>query len=598
MLDNSASPSSGQSLRSKVIIGAIAIGTLPVLAIGAVAYHFTNQTITSQVLESKQVNAVSLADNVKQFMFERYADVQVLAGLPIFADPIIIKTAPLQQKQDLLNSFMQAYGVYDSIAILDLQGNVMVKSSGKTVENHSDRNYFQTVIQTDRPFVSEPQYSKTTGALVIYMAIPIKDTTTGNSIAILRSRMLVKVLDRLLESFSTKGNKLNLVDASGNVILDREDSEFGKNIQRKYPNFAELAAKADAIVTKNQLTQEKIVLATAPIAELANRLSLNWVAVIEIDREVAMSASNQLLLTIGMGTLVTAVVVGVIATFLSIFFTEPFVKRINNIVDIIAKVAAEIAAAVAQRERSVTNQASSVNQTTTTMDQLGASSQQVAQQAEAAAAGARQALNLTQGGTTAVESTLEEMGELKEKVGAIAQQISLLSTQTDQIGNISVLVSDLASQTNMLALNAAVEAVRAGENGRGFAVVASEIRKLADQSKKSAARISELVTDLQSSINSTVIVTSEGSKRVESGVEIAHQTADAFTGVAEAVNDVVLNNQQISLNIKQQAIAIQQVVEAMNIINQGAKETASSISQTKLGTQKLKDTADELKRIV
>lgn len=598
MLDNSASPSSGQSLRSKVIIGAIAIGTLPVLAIGAVAYHFTNQTITSQVLESKQVNAVSLADKVKQFMFERYADVQVLAGLPIFADPIIIKTAPLQQKQDLLNSFMQAYGVYDSIAILDLQGNVMVKSSGKTVENHSDRNYFQTVIQTDRPFVSEPQYSKTTGALVIYMAIPIKDTTTGNSIAILRSRMLVKVLDRLLESFSTKGNKLNLVDASGNVILDREDSEFGKNIQRKYPNFAELAAKADAIVTKNQLTQEKIVLATAPIAELANRLSLNWVAVIEIDREVAMSASNQLLLTIGMGTLVTAVVVGAIATFLSIFFTEPFVKRINNIVDIIAKVAAEIAAAVAQRERSVTNQASSVNQTTTTMDQLGASSQQVAQQAEAAAAGARQALNLTQGGTTAVESTLEEMGELKEKVGAIAQQISLLSTQTDQIGNISVLVSDLASQTNMLALNAAVEAVRAGENGRGFAVVASEIRKLADQSKKSAARISELVTDLQSSINSTVIVTSEGSKRVESGVEIAHKTAEAFTGVAEAVNDVVLNNQQISLNIKQQAIAIQQVVEAMNVINQGAKETASSISQTKLGTQKLKDTADELKRIV
>jgi len=598
MLNNSASSSSRRSLRSKVVAVAIAIGTLPVLAIGGIAYHFTNQTITRQVLESKKVNAISIADKVNQFMFERYGDIQVLAGLPIFADPRIRKTAPLQQKQDLLNSFMEAYQVYDSITVLDLQGNVMVKSSGETVVNHSDRNYFQTVLETDRPFVSEPQLSKSPGAVAIYMALPIKDNSTGKTIAILRSRMLVKALDRLLESFRTKGNKFNLVDASGRVILDGEDSEFGENILIEYPDFSDLAVKADAIITKNQVTQAKILLATAPIAELANRLSLNWVAVIEIEGEVALAASNQLLLTIGLGTLVTAVVVGAIAALLSIFFTEPFVRRIDNIVDIIAKVAAEIAAAVEQRERAVTHQAASVNQTTTTMDELGASSRQVAQQAQAAAAGAQQALNLAQEGTAAVERTLEEMGELKAKVEAIAQIISLLSTQTDQIGNISVLVRDLASQTNMLALNAAVEAVRAGEHGRGFAVVASEIRKFADQSKKSAARINDLVNDLQSLINSTVIVTGEGSKKVESGVEIAHQTADAFTGVADAVNDVVLNNQQISLNIKQQAIAISQVVAAMNAINQGAKETAGSISQTKLGSQQLKNTAEELKGLV
>ncbi|MGK7900435.1 MAG: methyl-accepting chemotaxis protein [Hormoscilla sp.] len=597
MLEKSASPSSGRSLRTKVVAAAIALGTLPVLVIGGVAYHFTNQTITRQVLESKKVNAVNLADNVNQFILERYGDIQVLARLPIFVDPRIRKTAPFQQKEDLLNSFIQAYSVYDSIAVFDLKGDIIVKSSGEAIGNHSDRNYFQEVLQTDRPFVSEPQLSKTTGGLAIYMALPIKDTATGKTIAIVRSRMPIKALEQLVSSVSSEDH-LHLVDASGKFIIGHEPSEFGKNIEREYSDFAEIAVRPDAIITNNHLTQEKIVLAAAPTTELANRLSLNWVAVIEIEREVALAASNQLLLTISMGTLVIALVVGAIAALLSIFFTEPLVQRIDKIVDIIAKVAAEIAAAVEQREEAVTNQASSVNETTTTIDELGASSRQVAQQAEAAASGAQQALNLARGGTAAVERTLEEMGELKEKVGAIAQQISLLSTQTDQIGNISVLVSDLASQTNMLALNAAVEAVRAGEHGRGFAVVASEIRKLADQSKKSAARISELVTDLQSSINSTVIVTSSGSKKVESGVEIAHQTADAFTGVAEAVNDVVLNNQQISFNIKQQAIAISKVVEAMNVINQEAKETTSSIGQTKLGTQKLKNTAEELKRIV
>ena len=173
-----------------------------------------------------------------------------------------------------------------------------------------------------------------------------------------------------------------------------------------------------------------------------------------------------------------------------------------------------------------------------------------------------------------------------------------MSEQTNQIGNISALVSDLASQTNMLALNAAVEAVRAGEHGKGFAVVASEIRKLADESRKSAERINALVADIQTAFNSTVMATEEGTKTVKSGVEIARETADAFSGVSDSVNNVVVNNQQISLNVKQQAIAVRQVVDAMNSLNTAAKETASGLSQTKVGIQKLNEAALELKSLI
>ncbi len=104
---------------------------------------------------------------------------------------------------------------------------------------------------------------------------------------------------------------------------------------------------------------------------------------------------------------------------------------------------------------------------------------------------------------------------LKENVGAIAQQIMRLNEQTNQIGNISSVVINLANQTNILALNAAVEAVRAGENAKGFNVLATEIRKLAAQSKKSAQKINNLVTDIKNALDYTVTVTHECTKTVE-----------------------------------------------------------------------------------
>ncbi len=112
---------------------------------------------------------------------------------------------------------------------------------------------------------------------------------------------------------------------------------------------------------------------------------------------------------------------------------------------------------------------------------MGISSEQAAEQAEAVAAAACQALNLAEEGTQMVEQTLIQMLGLREAVVTISQQNQRLYDSTSQIANISTLaslVSDLASQTNILAVNTAVEAVRSGEYGKGLAVVASEIRFL------------------------------------------------------------------------------------------------------------------------
>ncbi|WP_445247181.1 HAMP domain-containing methyl-accepting chemotaxis protein [Microcoleus sp. OTE_8_concoct_300] len=292
---------------------------------------------------------------------------------------------------------------------------------------------------------------------------------------------------------------------------------------------------------------------------------------------------------------ITAIILGIA---LSIVIAKPLDKALKGIINMIVSSSTEIAATIEQQERIAVQQAASVNQTTTTMDELGASSRQSAIQAESALENASHVLNMAAEGSKVVQKTQQGMLTLTEKVGAIAEQVLHLSQQTNQIANITNLVSDLANQTNMLAINATVEAVRAGEQGKGFGVVAREIRRLADQSKTSAAEINDLINDIQNAINKTVMVTDEGNTTLDNSLKLTEGTAQTFNHVANAINSVVVSSQQIYLNTKQQALAIEQVVDAMNALNKGAAESASGITQSRIGTQKLNQAALNLRYVV
>jgi len=307
-------------------------------------------------------------------------------------------------------------------------------------------------------------------------------------------------------------------------------------------------------------------------------------------KQTLQSAVNLLIF----GSIFSGVTAFIIAWIISSLVSGKISQAANSI----SNSSTDINIAVTQQEKITNSQAISVNETTTSMDQLGASAKQATQQAETSTVGAQQVLNLAQNGNQLVDRTLGEMAQTKDKVQAIAQQILRLSEQTNQIGNISQLVSNLANQTNMLALNAAVEAVRAGEYGKGFSVVASEIRKLADESKKSAEQINNLVNEIKQATSATVMVTEEGIKSLENTEELAQKTASSFNIMSDEINNIVINSQQIAMNTKQQALAIQQVVTAMNNLNQNAKDSNDGMNQIKLGINKLNHAALELKEIV
>ncbi|HEY9616809.1 MAG TPA: CHASE3 domain-containing protein [Microcoleaceae cyanobacterium] len=391
-----------------------------------------------------------------------------------------------------------------------------------------------------------------------------------------------ETIRKLIQDNPAQVERLNQLHTATQAKIDNMEKTIAMSHNGQYP-------QAVAIVSSGQGKQ----LMDKVRDELGTMIDVE-AQLLEIRKTSAdQAATLSMLVTIG-GVLAT-ICFGLLVLW---FIAREIIRPINQSANAIASSSNEIAATVEQQERTITQQAASVNETTTTMDELSASSQQSAQQAESAAISAQQVLSLAEGGNKAVDQTLKSMAALKTKVATVADQIVRLSEQTNQIGSISTLVSDLANQTNMLALNAAVEAVRAGEHGKGFSVVASEIRKLADQSKKSAQQISQLVTDIQAAINATVMATDSSNQNAEQGEQITQKTADVFANVSESVNNIALNIQQISLNSKQQAIAIQQVVEAMTALNRGAQETASGIRQTRAGVQQLNEAALNLQTVV
>ena len=568
-------------LKTKAIALAVALGTIPVIAIGATAYYFANRSITNQVLQSEKESAIALADKVNSFMFERYGDIQHLAVLPILSDPSVIKFTTYQQKQAALNRFLQVYRIYDSIAVADLNGKTILQSSGEPVTGLGERDYFKQVLSTNRPAIVNPKSSALTEEFSLFVAAPIKDINTGKTIAIIRARLPVKYLGKRIENMGLGKISYHIIDASGKLFIGNDPKDIGKEARELYPFFSQVKASQQAVaqVAVNRIDQVEKVVAIAPTNKFEEIANLNWTVILDLDTTIAFKAQKELLTTILIGTILTALIVSAIAAFLANRATQ----SINNIINVVASSSSEIATTVEQQEYTANQQAASVNQTTTTMDELNANSRQSAEQAEAAANIARQVLNLVDSSAVTDESLVTE-SSLRDKVGQIAEQIVRLSEHIGQIYTITNLVGDIANQTNMLALNAAVEAARAGEQGKGFAVIATEIRKLADQSRKSTEKINNLVVDIQNATNTTVIVTNEGRKTVDH--------------IVDAINNIALNSTQISFNAKQQSVAIEQVVEAMNTLNRAAIETASGISQTKIGTQKLERAASELKAMV
>ena len=419
------------SLKTKAIILSAAFGIIPVLGSGSLAYYFANKNIFNSKVAEEESIAINLSDKINRFLFERYADVQAIANLPAFNNLKASAAMTTQEKNKLIDKYIELYLIYDSIAVFDLKGNLIAQSAGKSLPNHFDRDYFQEVLKTKKPYMSNVKISKSSGIVAAYFVSPVKDTNTGKMIAIARTRMPIENLDRLTTSVSTNGQEWHIVDnVSGKFIGALEKEQIGREAADDFAIFADMNKNeiASGIVIDKIDNTEQLI-AYAPFEKLDGLPQIPWGVITAQDTKNAFAAQRQLRTVIILGTLLTAVVTSGITYLLA----NQITNFIQNIADAIADSSLDITSTVEKQELTVSEQATSVNQVTATINELGSSSRQSAQQAVTSAAGANEALVLAEEGANTVQQTMEGMGNLMKKVQAIATEIMDLSEQTSQM---------------------------------------------------------------------------------------------------------------------------------------------------------------------
>ncbi|MGB4497275.1 MAG: methyl-accepting chemotaxis protein [Methylococcaceae bacterium] len=235
------------------------------------------------------------------------------------------------------------------------------------------------------------------------------------------------------------------------------------------------------------------------------------------------------------------------------------IGEIKETSEVIASASKEISAGNNDLSHRTEEQASSLQQTSISMDELSTAVQQNTENAKHANQLASGASVTAQKGVKVVNDVVKTMLTINES--------------SRRIVDIITVIDDIAFQTNILALNAAVEAARAGEQGKGFAVVAVEVRNLAQRASNAAGEIKKLIDDSVENIT-------DGSKQVE-------QAGKTMEDIVDAIQNVTVIMSEIATASIQQNGGINQIHDSITQIDTVTQQNAALVEEAAAAAESL-----------
>jgi methyl-accepting chemotaxis protein len=334
------------NLRTRTTLILVGISTLSTVTVSAVSYGFARQSMIKEITTAEQKTASEVANKVAFYMRERFGDIQIMSNLTILTNSQLRASTDLKDKQAALDSFIKAYVIYDSVAVADLQGNVMAQSTGKPLPNLGQSSYFQAAIKANGPVLSQPIMSDGSTVLAVYLAAPVKDRISGKNVGVMRARIPVKYLRDVILAVNHEENYL--LDNQGQIFAASEEEEFEEiqalpgSVQPGGDHFSffgqlqseqENSQGAGASENKTLITDDEIA-SYIPFSSFKDEFrsqlpDLGWSTMSTVEKEDAFKAQQELLIAFALGTLAISALVAAIASLIGYKATQPILEAVE-----------------------------------------------------------------------------------------------------------------------------------------------------------------------------------------------------------------------------------------------------------------------------
>jgi len=278
--------------------------------------------------------------------------------------------------------------------------------------------------------------------------------------------------------------------------------------------------------------------------------------------------------------------------------TEAEAARRKSLIGMVATVETETDTAVTGIDKRMTAMIEAAAVMSRSAELVGTSSQTVAAASAQSLANAQTVASATEQLSGSIrEISVQVTNATKATSAAVSRSaqarttIATLAEAVTRVGQVTTLISEIASQTNLLALNATIEAARAGEAGRGFAVVASEVKTLATQTARSTEEINRQISEIQSITQETVRGMDEVSGTIATIDEIA-------SSIATAVEEQHAATSEIARNVTETANGAREVSTRITEVSGEATRLGEEAGRVHGSAADVTDAVSSLRRVI